>query len=224
MTSSFFRLAVAASALGAVGALGSAAGAVTAPTAARISVDHPCYVNSAARAEVTVTGTGFGPGDRVQLTAPGFSATATAGPDGSLSAMAPAPVYASGPVSKTYELTAVDETQAGVTARAPLRVTNLAVAVSRRSVANVRKDKVTYTFSGFEPSKRIYGYYLHGRSVARAVFSRAHGPCGMLRQRALLYPGGRPHHDRYTVVFEDTPRYTAKAFPRVTGQLQLLHF
>jgi hypothetical protein len=203
--------------------LAPATDALAAP-AATISADKACYVNSATPAQVTVSGRGFPSGDHVQVSGTDFSAAAVAGADGSFAATAPAPVVPTGPVSKTFAVTAVDQTQTAVTAQTAIRVTNLAVAVSRTKVRNVRKDKVMFSFSGFEPSKRIYGYYIHGKVVAKGVFARATGPCGMLRQRALLYPGGRPRNDRYTVVFEDTPRYSANAFPRVTGKLQLLHF
>jgi hypothetical protein len=225
MTSSHRRPALLAALT--LGVLASAAGVSAAQTPAPvISVDKACYVHSASAtpAEVTVSGDGFPAGDSVKISATGFSTTATAAADGSFTATGPAPVFSSGPVSKTYQLTAADQTHPGVTAQTTLRVANLAVAVNRSRVNNVRKDKVTFSFAGFDPSKHIYGYYIHGKAVARAVFRKAQGPCGMLRQRALLYPGGRPRHNTYKVVFEDTSRYSATAFPRVTGNLQLIHF
>ena len=202
----------------AAGALAPAVGAVAAPAApATISVDKACYVNSATPAQVTVAGHGFAPGDQVKVSGTGFSATAVAAADGSIAATAAAPVYSSGPVSRTYNLTAVDETQPGVTAQTAIRVTNLSVAVSRTKVKNVRKDKVLFSFSGFLPGKHIYAFYIHGKAVARAVFAKAQGPCGMLHERALLYPGGRPGHNLYKVVFENTSRYSATAFPASPG-------
>ena len=76
---------------------------------------------------------------------------------------------------------------------------NLAVATSPSSVRNVRKQKVTFSFSGFVPGKHIYGYYLLKKVVAKVKFGKAHGPCGVLKQKALLYPGGRPTKDKYKV-------------------------
>ena len=207
-----------------LGALAPAAPASAATSPATISVDKACYVNSATPAVVTVSGRGFGPGDTVVLTVGDVSTTATAGSDGTFTATPAAPQLPQGPASQRFSLTAVDQTQTGVTADATVRVANLAVGVSHTTVQNVRKDKVLFSFSGFTPNKRIYAYYIHGRKRARAVFNRAHGPCGTLRQRALLYPGGRPHNELYKVVFEDTSRYSATAFPRVTGNLKIFHF
>ncbi len=60
--------------------------------------------------------------------------------------------------------------------------------------------------------------------MAKAKFAKAQGPCGMLKQKALLYPGGRPSKDQYKVTFESSSRYNKNAFPRVTGTLNILHF
>ena len=88
----------------------------------------------------------------------------------------------------------------------------------------MRKDKVTFSFSGFATGKHIYGYYLLKKVVAKVKFGRAHGPCGLLKQKALLYPGGHPSKDKYKVSFESSSRYDKNAFPRVTGTLNILHF
>jgi hypothetical protein len=222
MTSSHRRPALLlALSLGALAPAAPASAAVSGPT---VSVDKACYVNSATHALMTISGAGFAPGDTVRLTAGDASATATAAGDGTFTATSAAPDLPKGPFSKRLTLTAVDQTRPGVTAETTIHVANLAVAVSQTLVQNVRKDKVLFSFSGFEPGRRIYAFYIHGKRRARAVFNRAQGPCGTLRERALLYPGGRPTNDRYTVVFENTGRYSATAFPRVTGNLKILHF
>ena len=83
---------------------------------------------------------------------------------------------------------------------------------------------MTFRFSGFVPGKHIYGYYVHGKSKAKVKFAKAQGPCGMLKQKALLFPGGRPKKDKYTVIFESTSPFKKTAFPRVTGTLDIMHF
>ncbi len=99
---------------------------------------------------------------------------------------------------------------------------NLAVLTRPLSVVNLRRDAVTFVFSGFTPGKPIYGYYLRKAVVAKMAFHRAAGPCGTLQQKALLFPGGRPKATHYDVAFESTSRYSKHATPRVTGTLDIL--
>jgi hypothetical protein len=130
-----------------LGAVAPAAQASAATSAATISVDKACYVNSATPALVTVSGRGFVPGDTVLLTVGDVSTTATAGSDGTFTATPAAPQLPQGPASKRFALTAVDQTRTGVTAETTVRVANLAVGVSHTTVQNVRKDKVLFSFS-----------------------------------------------------------------------------
>jgi len=60
--------------------------------------------------------------------------------------------------------------------------------------------------------------------VGKTKFAKAQGPCGMLKQKALLFPGGHPKKNGYKVTFESSGTYNKNAFPRVTGMLQILHF
>ena len=224
---SFHRRPVLVAAL-TFGALSPAASALAAQaSAATISVDKACYINTepAVGAPMTITGSGFVPGDTVEVSGTDVFATATAAADGTISTTAKAPILSStGPGSLKTTLTATDEGNSAVTAATLVHSANLAVATNPLSVNNVRKDKVTFSFSGFTPGKHIYGYYARRRIVGRIRFGRAAGPCGTLRQRTLLFPGGRPHNDRYTVTFESVGHYSRRAFPRVTGQLSILHF
>lgn len=210
--------------LGLGGWAAAAAPGVAAPAAPALSASRACYVNGATVSRVSVTGHGFAPGHEIMVTGGGFSAAATADATGTFTARGPAPTLAAGPRSRRYVLTAADETTPGPTAAVTIHVANLAAAVSRSVVKNVSRDKVVFTFSGFTPRRRIYSYYLRRKVVARARFGRAHGPCGTLRQRALLYPGGHPRRALYRVAFENAARYSPRAYPRVTGRLRILHF
>ncbi len=225
MTSSLRRPMLVALSLG---ALSPAAGALAArASAATIAVDKPCYVNvnPAQGAPMTVTGTGFVPGDTVDISGGGVLTNATVAANGEFTATTQAPVLSiTGPGSLKTTLTATDAGNSALAASTVVRSANLAVATKPGSVRNVRKDKVTFSFSGFTPGKRIYGFYARRRIVGRIRFGRAAGPCGTLRQRALLFPGGRPHNDLYTVTFESTSRYAKRAFPQVSGQLRILRF
>lgn len=216
--------AAACCAVSAGGALASQA------SAAALTPDKACYVNGGPgnSAPMTITGSGFEPGNTVQLSGGTTFANATADAAGNVSFADAAAPELSGisPGAKSTQLTATESNPDGTTVTATVSVmsANLAVATSPSSVRNVRKDKVTFSFSGFVPGKHIYGYYLRKKVVAKVKFGKAHGPCGVLKQKALLYPGGRPKKDKYKVTFESTSRYTKNAFPRVTGTLNILHF
>jgi hypothetical protein len=207
-----------------------AAGALAASaSAATLAADKACYVNAnpAQGAPMIINGAGFVPGTTVQLTGGTTFGNAVADASGNVSIPAQAPELATvAPASKTTTLTATADNPDGsqTTATLPVQSANLAVATKPGSVRNVRKDKVTFSFSGFVPGKHIYGYYIRKKVVAKAKFARAKGPCGTLKQKALLYPGGRPKKDKYKVTFESTSTYTKNAFPRVTGTLSILHF
>jgi hypothetical protein len=208
----------------------SATGALAATaSAATLSADKACYVNAdpAQGAPMTITGAGFEPGAPVNLSGGTVIATATADASGNVSITTAAPVLSTiSPAMKTTTVTATADNADGTqtTATLPVSSANLAVATHPGSVRNVRKDKVTFSFSGFAPGKHIYGYYLRKTVVAHVKFAKATGPCGMLKQKELLYPGGRPSHDSYKVTFESSSKYNKNAFPRVTGTLNILHF
>ncbi|HEX3975277.1 MAG TPA: hypothetical protein VHW96_03385 [Solirubrobacteraceae bacterium] len=207
-----------------------AAGALAAQaSAAALAANKACYVNAdpAQGAPMIVTGSGFEAGATVQLTGGTTFGNAVADANGNVSIPAQAPELATiAPASKTTTLTATADNADGTqtTATLPVQSANLAVATKPGSVRNVRKDKVTFTFSGFAPGKHIYGYYIRTKVVAKAKFAKAQGPCGMLKQKALLYPGGRPSKDKYKVTFESSSKFNKSAFPRVTGTLNILHF
>jgi hypothetical protein len=201
-----------------------AAGALAAQaSAATLAANKPCYVNAGEAAAMTITGSGFAPLVSVTLSGGGTSGTATSDAAGNVSIQAPAPQLRSvTPGQKTSTLTATDAN--GTSAQVKVQSANLAVATKPGSVRNVAKDKVTFRFSGFVPGKHIFGYYLSKKVVGKTKFAKAQGPCGMLKQKALLFPGGHPKKDSYKVTFESSGTYDKNAFPRVTGMLQILHF
>ena len=207
-----------------------AAGAVAAPaSAATLTADKACYVNDnpSTGAGMVITGTGFEPGATVDLNGGTTDASAVADANGNVIIQASAPELATiAPAQKITTLTATADNPDFTQTVATIKVAsaNLAVATKPLSVRNVRTQKVTFAFSGFAPGKHIYGYYLHGKLVAKSKFGKAQGPCGMLKQKALLFPGGRPKKDKYTVTFESTSSYNKSAFPRVTGTLKIMHF
>jgi len=227
MISSHRRLAsVAAVACCAVPAAGALAAQASAAT---LAANQACYVNlnPTKGAAMSITGTGFVPGTTVQLTGGTTFGNAVADASGNVLIQTQAPTLSSfGPGQKAFVLTATADNPDGTqtTANVSVMSANLAVETSPRSVKNVRKDKVTFSFSGFTPGKHIYGYYLRKKVVAKVKFGKAKGPCGTLKEKALLFPGGHPSHDSYKVTFENTSKYSKKAFPNVTGTLSIFHF
>lgn len=222
-------LAVAVGAGSTAAATGSAAMALaaTAPAPA-ITADRACYVNtSAGVAVMTITGQGFAPGTAVTIAGTATPLSAIANASGAISLRTGAPPLATaGPGTQRTRLTAtgVDVTGAAVSATAIVRSANLAVGIRPGSVplAQIPTRRVVFSFSGFTPGQHIYGFYLRRRVMARIRFARAHGPCGTLSQRALLYPGGHPTRDAYDVAFQSTSHYRRGRFPSVTGRLSIL--
>jgi len=215
------RLAMITAACLAALTLGSGALAADA-SAATLAPAKPCFVNRTKPARVTILGAGFHAGDNVEIGGHGFLADAVAGPSGTFLATGDAPVLGTtGPASESFTLTTTDLTTPSITATATIKVANLAVLPTPLGVRNVHEDKVTFSFSGFTPGKRIYGYWLGKKSVAKTTFAKAKGVCGVLKQKALLYPGGHPTADKYTVAFEQTAHYSKRANPMFSGVLSI---
>lgn len=203
--------------------------AATQASAATLAVSAPCYVNAtpARGTSIDVTGTGYTPGDTIAVQGRGIgvngqgSATTTAGADGSINLVTTGPVLPfTGPGVRSITLTSQDETSAaGNLAQTAVRVANFSVD-TLPSVASPSR-KVTWRFSGFRPGHSIYIHYLHrGKVLERMAFGRAQGPCGTLKARKKLYPGGHPHFGTYQVVFDQIERYTRRARPRISTTLK----
>ena len=230
MTATHRRLAgVAASAC----ALLASAGAMAAQaSAATITVDKACYVNTAAGpAQMVITGAGFNPGDNVSISGGTTYASAMVNANGNFvtGATAAPELNIEGPGTIATTLTATDQdltTNATITAQTTARSANLAVATKPTSIPakDIKQRKITFSFSGFTPGKDVYGFYLRKSVVAKEKFGKATGPCGTLMKKALLFPGGHPKKSTYDVAFESTSKYTKKAFPSVVGKLSILSF
>jgi hypothetical protein len=197
-------------------------------SAATLTLDKACYVNTASGpAAMTIAGAGFTPGDSIEVSGGTTFATATADPTGAFSVPAQAPELTNpNPGTLSTTLTATDETTGQTVVAVKAMSTNLAVLTKPGSIParEIKKKKITFTFSGFTPGKEIWGFYLRKKVVAKAKFGKAAGPCGTLTHKALLYPGGHPTKDQYNVAFESTSRYVKKAFPSVVGKLSILSF
>ena len=215
----------------------ASAAVATQASAATITVDQACYVNlhrysiaNATRPHMIVTGTGFGPNDQIDISGPSavFDAV-TADANGNFVANTFAPIREDLSTSvRTGMILASDQTTTSLTASVPVAYANLSISIgnlTQKTVGNVHTDRVTYHFSGFTPGQHIVAYYVHNKRLkARSVFRTAQGPCGTLTQRALLYPGGHPAIEKYSVTFESVMHYETKAVPRLTATLGVFHY
>ncbi|MGP0051446.1 MAG: hypothetical protein ACLPZR_21715, partial [Solirubrobacteraceae bacterium] len=149
--------------------------------------------------------------------------TTIAGATGSFSVTTNAPrLPTADPGTVTTKLEVTDTTTSA-TATIAVTSANLAVATTPTTVKDIGTDKVTYTFSGFTPGREVHAYYrVRGTVVAMTRFGRAARPCGTLRARALLYPGGDPGRDTYDVTFESTSRFSKTSEPQVDATLNIL--
>jgi len=195
-------------------------------SAATIGVTAPCYVNANPfkGATITILGAGFPGGDQVAVEGNGVYALAAADPTtGTFAVTTAGPTLAtSGPGTHTYSLLATDQTTGGVNAGTTVTMANLSVATVPSEAKFTRR--VTWSFSGFRPGKYVYAHYLRKREVARARFGRANGPCGVLKVKARLYPGGHPRYKTYKVQIDDSKRYSQHAAPRIDTKLTSFAF
>jgi len=173
-----------------------------------------CVVNTNDQpAQMIVSGTGFAPGDTIELstTTGGGSGTATSDAGGRFQSAITGPLLSIlGAGEQSFTLTATDDNN-GATATTTFEAANLAVTTNPPEAKVSRK--VSYTFSGFVPG--------HKKKVtATAKFGRAKGACGLLKARAKLYPG-KQRFSQYTVQFDQTRHYSAKSLPRVVRTLSI---
>jgi hypothetical protein len=192
-------------------------------SAATLSLNKPCYVSAGSkRAAMNLLGSGFVPGDMVEISSSdGSVATSTTvNASGDIAATTGAPIPAfSLPGAKAVTLTAQDFTAAGTTITATARTQAAQLAVDTKPAQARLSKKVTWYFSGFKPGRFIYGHYLHNKPVARAKFGRAKGPCGVLKVKAQFYPGGHPRFKSYGLQIDDSTGYSKHASPRIVTRL-----
>jgi hypothetical protein len=210
----------------AIGSARSAGAVVAVPS---LQLDRPCYVNGKAPAGMVLTGSGWTPGGQVSITGAGAPVTATAGLTGSfkVSLKAPGGNFRLRQVSRTLSAAEKDASTGtalpGMNAQASYLVTDLAYSVTPQDMPLSRK--VTFRFSGFKADREVFGHYLSGsRVVGRERFGRTAGPCGLLKARALQFPGGHPGGLRYTVQFDDAPHYSRRASPRIVTRLSVIRY
>ena len=225
------RLATAAIAAGVLVPLAMAATASGA-AAATLTVDRACYVLTDPLPPMTITGTGFVPGDDVEITDSlgGLNASGTADADGDVSIPTTAPDEGfAKPGTKTDTITATDATQAGTTITAStltlLSPLEAATGKTRRATGlKAFTFKTRWSFSGFPENTTIYGHYLyHRKVVATQAFGKAIGPCGTLTVTRKVFPA-KPRHRSYGLQVDSSRTYSTATSPKLTSTLSLSAF
>jgi hypothetical protein len=188
--------------------------------AASITLNQPCQI---ATFGLTATLAGFTPNSTVTLDGDGIFRTVTADAVGSATVTFAAPLLGSSlPKSKQFIVNAADDAPAPLRAFARFRSTNLAFGTT----GGVRspKAKRTWTFSGLQPGKPIWGHFrFGGRTRGTYRFGIAEGPCGELTVKAPGIPvKGRINTGRWNIQIDQQKIFNPATKPRMTGSTSVV--
>ena len=196
---------------------------------ATLAVDQACYVITKTQPTITITGSGYAPGDMVAVTdGTGSIDTMTpANSAGQISVAVQAPIPTlSAPGEKADIITADDLTAAGAEIRGTTTAELTTVAAGntgtkQRPGLQAFTESTKWSFSGFPTGRTVYGHYTYeGRQTALQSFGRASGPCGLLTVRKRLYPA-TPHHMTYRLQVDGHRKYSKHTEPALHLKLSL---
>lgn len=208
-----FRLSPRSAALATV-AFGCAVPAAAAQ-AASVTVSQPCQI---ATFGLTANLAGFTPNSMITLEGDGIYRTVTADAVGNATVTFAAPLLASSdPTSKQFIVNASDDAPTPLRAFTRFRSTNLAFGTT----GGVRSPKArrTWTFSGLQPGKPIWGHFrFGGKTRASYRFGVAGSPCGELTVKAPGIPvKGRINTGRWNIQIDQQKLFNPATKPRLTG-------
>jgi hypothetical protein len=184
------------------------------------SVNAPCVVENGA---VIVSGTGFIPGDGIEVNGIGLFGTTAVDPTGAFSVEVFAPNLGTlRPDATTETISVNDLNHPGATPITSFGVDTLAAAIVPGDARPAKR--VTFVASGFVPGEPIYGHYLRrGRVRATKRLGIAAGPCGTLDVKSAMYPAGRTAAGTYKVQFDQSPTYSRQTpKPKATQTVTIL--
>ncbi len=224
------KRAAAAAIVAAGASLGVVGTAAAATVPATLAVNQACYITvGKTRPTMVVTGTGYIPGDPVNVSdaSGSFDQNVTADASGAITATGPAPVtFFNSPGEKADVISATDYSTDGNeyvgSARTELSFLGASANKTKRAHGlQALTFKTKWTFSGFPEGKSIYAHYIYGKkTVARQSFGKAKGPCGLLTAHARLYPA-TPQHREYHLQIDSRKSYSRKASPRLVTKVGL---
>jgi hypothetical protein len=188
--------------------------------AASVTVSQPCQI---ATFGLTATLAGFTPNSTITLDGDGIFRTVAADALGSATVTFAAPLLGSSePKSKQFIVNAADDAPTPLRAFARFRSTNLAFGTT----GGVRSPKATrtWTFSGLQPGKLIWGHFrFGGRTRATYRFGLAKGPCGELTVKAPGIPvKGRINTGRWNIQIDQQKIFNPATKPRMTGSTSVV--
>lgn len=187
--------------------------ALTVPAAAQaapsLTADRSCY----------------GPGEPIQLTGAGFTASGpvalsadgqqlgvgTASPAGGFVYTEPAPVVDGKQRTRTY--TATDQTNIALTASAPVLVSALNVNVTPKQGNPGRKRRIKAR--GFTRGKTLWAHIKRGKKKRNVKIGKLKGACGVLSVKKRLFASDAPT-GLYEVRFDTKRKYSTTARPQVS--------
>ena len=198
-----------------------------AASAATLALNAACYVDVAGKlAHVTIGGTGFTPGDTVDLGG-GVDGTATVNSAGQFAVTVEAPVPSGvNPGERKFKVNATDDNfSTGQTIKAATvgHYTIGGVTLSANEVGFGKR--ITYYFGGFRPGKAIFGHYIvDKRVVGTHRFGKAAAPCGTLQAKATGFPVSREHPHKWIAQWDDNKKYKPNADPRFLEKFHTIRF
>lgn len=179
---------------------------------------------------LTITGTGFGPGARVELRRGARSVLATAAADGTLSAqLSVLDLLTARRTPGSSRFTVVANDVGGATGSPPAQGISNEIALraaplafTARPVRAKPSARVTFRLSGFAPGRIVYAHYrLRGEVRANVPFGRASNPCGLLTTRRRQIPVANPETGLWRVQFDHNRRFSATATPRLSATINV---
>lgn len=191
---------------------------------ATLSPVKPCYVSvtSATREAVDVSGEGFTPNSKVDLSVDGSVALAgvQVDPAGNLPAQVlQAPYQPKG--ERAFPITASEQGNPSTATLSP-RVTALNLGIQPRRSRPSRR--ILFRGRGFTGASGVYAHYLFGGRVRKTVaFGRPNGPCGTFTVRRRQIPVRHPRTGSWTLQVDQQKRYSrapASVFVRVSIVVQ----
>jgi hypothetical protein len=189
--------------------------------ARHLTTDMPCYVE---RQPATATLTGLTPNVDVQLQGDQIYAAGRTDAAGGLTLAFTAPLRATAkPGNTRVVLTAKELT--GTAPQPPVTAAFRVTTLSFATTGGTRSPKAmrTWTFSGFQPGKPIYGHFrFGGRTRANHRFGVATAPCGELRRRAPAFPiRGQVDPGTWRVQVDQRPTYARTTSPRLATTVKI---
>lgn len=198
----------------------AAVGAPSAAQAAALTTDRQCYfaVENTGRIKtsdtIRLTGTGFTPNGVVSLGSLGVMANAV----GAFSL--PLKSEAIPGRSKTFPLTAVDNTNTAIQASAVARVTKLRLTISPSRFSKTRRLRIGAR--GFFAGKNLYAHVRRGRHYRKNVkIGKARKPCGLVNKKHRLF-NSKAHLGRYKVQFDNKRHYSKSTQPAALFRVRLV--